>query len=32
MAAAVKLAFERQLIVARLDEILPTRQLTDRIK
>lgn len=32
MAAAVKLAFERQLIVVRLDEILPTRQLTDRIK
>jgi ParB-like chromosome segregation protein Spo0J len=32
MGGAVKLAFERQLIVARLDQILPTRQVTDHIK
>jgi ParB-like chromosome segregation protein Spo0J len=32
VAAAVKLAFERQLVVVRLDEILPTRQVTPRIK
>lgn len=32
MAAAVKLAFERELIVARLDEILPLRQVTDHVK
>ncbi|PZR31085.1 plasmid partitioning protein RepB C-terminal domain-containing protein [Caulobacter segnis] len=32
MAAAVKLAFERELIVARLDEILPLRQVTDQVK
>jgi ParB-like chromosome segregation protein Spo0J len=32
MAAAVKLAFERELIVARLDQILPLRQVTDQVK
>ena len=32
MAAAVRLAFERELIIARLDQILPLRQVTDRVK
>lgn len=32
MAAPVKLAFERELIVARLDQILPLRQVTDHVK
>lgn len=32
MAAVVKLAFERELIVARLDQILPLRQVTDQVK
>lgn len=32
MAAAVKLAFERELIVVRLDQILPLRQVTDHVK
>lgn len=32
MADAVKLAFERQLLVTRLDQILPTRQVTDHVK
>jgi len=32
MAVAVKLAFERELITARLDQILPLRQITDHVK
>ena len=32
MAAAVELAFERDLLVSRLDQILPLRQVTERIK
>jgi len=32
MTDAVKLAFERQLLVTRLDQILPTRQVTDHVK
>lgn len=32
MADAVKLAFERELVVTRLDQILPTRQVTDHVK
>ena len=32
MAAPVKLAFERELIVARLDRVLPLRQVTDHVK
>lgn len=32
MAAPVKLAFERELIVAHLDQILPLRQVTDHVK
>jgi ParB-like chromosome segregation protein Spo0J len=32
VASAVKLAFERQLIVARLDQILPMRQVSDHLK
>ncbi|MFI4976611.1 MAG: plasmid partitioning protein RepB C-terminal domain-containing protein [Caulobacterales bacterium] len=32
MATPVKLAFERQLAVARLDQILPMRQVSDQVK
>src|SRR4051794_28323278 len=32
MAGPVKLAFEPQLIVARLDQILPTRQVSEHLK
>jgi ParB-like chromosome segregation protein Spo0J len=32
MTDPVKLAFERQLLVTRLDQILPTRQVTDHVK
>ena len=32
MADAVKLAFVRELVVTRLDQILPTRQVTDHVK
>src|SRR3569833_1025572 len=32
MVAAVELAFERDLLVSRLDQILPLRQVTERIK